>query len=253
MHSLPLTILSLLLWLTSNANAALAPQKLVVVVTADWGNHCGRLFAFDYQRKEWQQAFAFPVVVGKNGLGWGRGLWISPRPGEPVKKEGDGKAPAGCFDIRQCLYGYAVRPPWRFSWPYVQLTANWVGVDDPASRYYNRVFDQIQIRDRDWNSHENMRRSDDLYQWLLVVEHNTGNPVANAGSCIFLHIWRNPHQATAGCTAMAKKHLLKLIHWLSCGNTNALVQLPLPIYNRYRTDREWPLLEDVFQKATTSD
>ena len=235
-------LLFLLLCFTVNGHASLPPQKLVVVVTDGWHDHNGQLFAFSYLQGKWQEDFRFPIVVGKNGLGWGIGRWTSPLPGEPIKKEGDGKAPAGLFDICQRLYGYAVAPPWPIPWPYTQLTANWVGVDDPASRYYNRVFDQSQVAVPDWNSCEEMCRSDDLYQWLLVVEHNTPNPIANAGSCIFLHCWNNADQPTAGCTAMAKSNLLELVRWLNSGKSNLLVQLPLTVYRRHQVDHQLPSL-----------
>ena len=55
-----------------------------------------------------------------------------------------------------------------------------------------------------------MRRKDELYKWVVELEHNpTATP--GAGSCIFLHVWRGPKSATVGCTAMDETVLAELI------------------------------------------
>ena len=91
-------------------------------------------------------------------------------------------------------------------------------MDDPASAYYNRVFDADTLSAAmDWRSAESMRRDlapgDDLYRWGLVVRYND-QAEAGAGSCIFLHVWRGPGSPTAGCTAMAEEDLLAILAWL---------------------------------------
>ena len=42
---------------------------------------------------------AIPAVVGRNGLAWGRGVRTDLPAGEPQKREGDGRAPAGIFKL----------------------------------------------------------------------------------------------------------------------------------------------------------
>src|SRR5437588_11646073 len=77
--------------------------QVVVVTTSDWNAAEGTLQRFDRDgpEKKWKAVGeAFPVVVGKNGLGWGSGVMPTDKvraASDPVKKEGDGKAPAGIF------------------------------------------------------------------------------------------------------------------------------------------------------------
>jgi D-alanyl-D-alanine dipeptidase len=101
-----------------------------------------------------------------------------------------------------------------------------VCVDDPASDYYNQVFDADTLPEagpgaKDWTSFEAMRRDlaygDDLYKWGVVVRYNDVG-VPGAGSCIFLHVWQGSESPTAGCTAMAEEDLLSLIGWMEPGS-----------------------------------
>ena len=55
-----------------------------------------------------------------------------------------------------------------------------------------------------------MRRSDDLYRWVVDVGHNPTRTPA-AGSCIFIHLWGGPDAPTVGCTAMDEPHLTRLL------------------------------------------
>jgi L,D-peptidoglycan transpeptidase YkuD (ErfK/YbiS/YcfS/YnhG family) len=78
-----------------------------------------------------------------------------------------------------------------------------------------------------------MLRADVLYKWGLVVAHNSAAR-PGAGSCIFLHIWRNSSAATAGCTAMPEPNLVKLLHWLDPAAHPILVQMPRKEYDAAR-------------------
>src|SRR5262249_47021952 len=51
-----------------------------------------------------------------------------------------------------------------------------------------------------------------------------------AGSCIFLHVWRDAASPTVGCTAMAKPALAELLAWLD--PDALLVVLPEPVLRR---------------------
>src|SRR5215469_7228924 len=179
------------------------------------------------------------IVVGTNGLGWGSGILPAGLngPSDPVKKEGDGKAPAGIFELSRA-FGYATQeqPGWKM--PYVSLTPSVECVDDTNSNFYNRVLVRESVSP-DWNSSEHMLRSDELYRWGIIVEHNSHPPHAGGGSCIFIHIWRGPGQGTVGCTAMPREQLESILGWLDPTNTPLLVQLPLPVYQSHR--KKWKL------------
>ena len=71
-------------------------SQLVLVTSADWNATGGELRRFEREGNGWKQVGdAVPVTLGRNGSGWGLGL--NPQRGDgPVKREGDGKAPAGC-------------------------------------------------------------------------------------------------------------------------------------------------------------
>jgi D-alanyl-D-alanine dipeptidase len=219
----------------------------VVVTTPGWNDVAGTLQKYERAnpRGKWTAVGKpFAVVVGKNGLGWGTGIVPPPSQAgagsDPVKKEGDGKAPAGVFRL-PTAFGYAAErlPGSRMS--YVSLTPSVECVDDTRSSFYNRVLDRGTVA-VDWNSSELMLRTDELYRWGVVVDHNSDPPAPGAGSCIFLHIWRGPGQGTVGCTAMPREQIESLLGWLDPERTPLLVQLPAEQYKRLRSRWKLPRL-----------
>jgi D-alanyl-D-alanine dipeptidase len=182
-----------------------------------------------------------PVVLGKKGLGWGLGV-VSAEPGaKPRKIEGDNKAPAGIFRFGP-VFGYAPAKSARWvKLRYLPVTKNVEGVDDPRSRYYNKLVDRSKVARIDWRSSEQMRRGDRLYKWGVVVDHNPG-ALPGAGSLIFFHIWKNSSSPTAGCTAMPEKDLVKLIRWLDPAARPILVQMPQRDYQVFQRELALPAL-----------
>lgn len=202
-------------------------EQLVVVTTPDWTSSQGQIYRFQRQGQTWQWiAPATPVVVGKNGLGWGRGILATTDQPGPQKKEGDGRAPAGAFSLGS-VYGYGPKPPSGTTLAYQQSTGADRCVDDSSSIFYNQI---VPLRTPvPWTSAEDLVRKDSLYRWLIVVNHNTpARP--QSGSCIFLHLWRSPTDPTVGCTAMAEPNLVTLIQWLRASQNPLLVQLPQGVY-----------------------
>lgn len=164
----------------------------------------------------------FPVVLGKSGMAWGKGLMPVPNNGSQ-KREGDHKAPAGLFSLGKAFgYGESIQS----EWPYQQIDANLLAVDDPHSCYYNQIIDSNSIADQDWNSAEVMLRPDGLYRYGMVINYNMDKPVAGAGSCIFMHIWRDRHEGTEGCTAMSEENIAFLLESLDPHAKPLLLQLP---------------------------
>ena len=164
-------------------------------------------------------------------MSWGRGLADFNTTGGKV--EGDNKAPAGLFRLGPA-FGYAPKPGARWiKLSYVPLTKQTEGIDDPRSRYYNRLVDRSKVAKVDWQSSEKMLRTDNLYKWGIVVAHNSpARP--GAGSCIFLHIWKDSRSATAGCTAMPEHDLVNLLRWLDPAARPVLVQMPRQEYEAAR-------------------
>lgn len=224
---------------TKDLPAFSSSTEMVVVTTSDWNSPEAMLQRYERSRpgKHWKAVGEpFTVMVGKTGLGWGSGLIpVNDRfrgAGDPVKKEGDGKAPAGVFRLSKA-FGYAPQeqPGWKMV--YIALGPSIQCVDDPGSKFYNQLVDANKISS-DWGSHENekMLRADDLYRWGILVDHNENPAVPGNGSCIFMHIWRGPGQPTVGCTAMPQPKLETLLGWLDPTRKPLLVQLPAPQYHR---------------------
>ena len=217
-------------------------RQCLVIVARDWSSTTGVLHAFERTDAEstWKsRGTDIPVVLGKNGLGWGLGLVDAKSDDGPRKMEGDNKAPAGIFRIGPA-FGYAAvgRARW-IKLPYVPLTAQSEGVDDPHSRFYNRLVERSKIARIDWRTSEQMRRTDDLYKWGVVVAHNPA-ATPGAGSCIFLHIWKNSAAATVGCTAMAERDLVQLLRWLDPAANPVLIQMPRRDYGAMRSEIALP-------------
>jgi L,D-peptidoglycan transpeptidase YkuD (ErfK/YbiS/YcfS/YnhG family) len=228
---------SLLFLIASGAIASPARDPLrnsrqcLVVLANDWNSPTGVLRAFERTSADGVWKFRdseIPVVLGKKGLGWGLGL-VDGKGNGPRKIEGDNKVPAGIFRLGPA-FGYA--PAARAHWiklPYLPLTAESEGVDDPRSRYYNRLVERSKVARVDWRSSEQMRRTDDLYKWGIFVAHNSA-ATPGAGSCIFIHIWRNSSAATVGCTAMPEQNLVHQLRWLDPASHPVLIQMPRPDY-----------------------
>lgn len=216
-----------------------ASRQLLVVITPHWESAAGRLqrFVRDHADACWQAAGPLLTVsLGRSGLAWGLGRHPPPGGVGPVKREGDGRSPAGVFAI-SALFGAAApdSPLARAArLPFLAATAGLKAIDDPASRYYNRIVDQASLAGPDWTSCEDMLRDDGRYEIGAVVAHNAEPPLPGAGSCIFLHVWEAAGMPTAGCTAMALADMRAIAGWLDGAAAPLLVQLPQAEYERCR-------------------
>jgi hypothetical protein len=179
--------------------------------------------------------------LGRTGLAWGAGLHPPGLEG-PRKREGDGKSPAGVFDLRLAT-GYADAPPPGTRLPYRQATPSLRCVDDPRSKFYNRLVDEAGVT-KDWTSAEDMRRPDALYRLVVWVGHNDAPVAAGAGSCIFLHLRSSPTSVTAGCTALDDTPLTGLLVWLDPAKRPVLVQLPEEALRKVNAAWGLPTLHD---------
>lgn len=218
------------------------PLQALVVTTGNWSSVDATLQL--YERKNAGSAWIstgerIPAVVGRNGLAWGRGVHTDLPAGGPQKREGDGKAPAGIFRMGPA-FGYA--PAEALPWvrlPYRQMMESSKCVDDPASAAYNRMIEEESVR-KDWNSAEEMKRSDEQYRLGIVIGHNADPVAPGGGSCIFLHIWDRPSKGTSGCTAVSAADMEKILRRLKPETNPVLIQLPQQEYARMRGPRGLP-------------
>ena len=221
--------------------------QLVLVVIDSVRDASGTLYRFERTKtqRDWSPAgVPFPVVLGRNGLGWGDGLHTVPdNSSMPVKKEGDGRSPAGLFTLSAVFGDKPSSQMTEIAMPYIPVTEMVECVDDIDSYFYNRIVakDTIAAEKVDWLSSERMYFARSYYALGVVVDHNR-NPITRAhGSCIFLHNWVAPNETTSGCTAMAPAHMRELVHWLKKSENPLLLQLTGQLYAALKT--QWKLPE----------
>src|ERR1700677_4674213 len=163
---------------TLKSDALAHSTQMIVVTTSDWSAVEGRLRRYERTTvdEKWRLVGdPISIVVGKNGLGWGIGVVPTDdaqirSASDPVKREGDGKSPAGVFALGTA-FGYASEPLQGLKVPYLSLTSSIECVDDPGSKHYNRIMDRSVVSP-DWNSSEHMRNAGESYRWGVVVDHN---------------------------------------------------------------------------------
>jgi L,D-peptidoglycan transpeptidase YkuD (ErfK/YbiS/YcfS/YnhG family) len=149
-------------------------------------------------------------VVKLEGLAFACALGRSGR--RAVKREGDGATPIGRWRLLQVLYrpdrvrrpatGLAARP--------IKPGDGWC--DAPGDRNYNRP-----VRHPYAASAERLWRTDGLYDIIVVLSHNVRPRVRGAGSAVFMHVAQPGYAATAGCIALKREHLLRLLGRLRPG------------------------------------
>jgi L,D-peptidoglycan transpeptidase YkuD (ErfK/YbiS/YcfS/YnhG family) len=88
--------------------------------------------------------------------------------------------------------------------------------DDPADPAYNRPVHLPRPF-----SAESLLREDDAYDVIVILGHNDAPPVPGQGSAIFLHL--SEGRPTAGCIAIDRGDMLKLLPMLAPGDTVEIV------------------------------
>ncbi len=151
-------------------------------------------------------ALVFPCIIGRNGRGY-------------RKCEGDGKTPVGRFWLRQGFYRAD-----RLANPAAHLAARCLRPSDgwcevSGSVFYNRPV-KLPFRD----GHETMWRDDEAYDVVFSTSHNERPRVKGAGSAIFFHLTREGSGVTAGCVAVSKVDMRKILSL--CGRKAILLVWP---------------------------
>lgn len=216
-------------------------SQLIIMITDTINSIKGSVFYFE-KNDEWQKIDGpMPAALGKSGLGWGRGIHDFV-PGEfPVKKEGDGRTPAGMFKLGPA-FGFADPGVMKdLKIPYLQITDMLECVDDVRSEYYNQLVNRDSVDKVDWNSSEEMSRYGKWYEQGIFIQQNDDPEVTGAGSCIFIHNWVDPDETSMGCTEMEPGKLKRLIYWLDADKNPVLIQLPAYLYKIY--NKKWRLPE----------
>jgi L,D-peptidoglycan transpeptidase YkuD (ErfK/YbiS/YcfS/YnhG family) len=139
----------------------------------------------------------FPAVIGMLGYA------------DPARKtEGDKKTPTGIYSFGDRFFG---KDNASFAhWKYKQVTDADKWIDDQTHPDYNKWI----VGETTAKSYETLLRGDDQYDQAAVIGYNMNPIVPGKGSAIFMHVWRNELLGTAGCVAMKKEYLEKVLHWM---------------------------------------
>lgn len=191
-------------------------QQIILVVSDDFTSPKAKLECYEGSKS---LCGTIEVNIGKNGLGWGLGeKKLHQKMNEPLKHEGDKKAPIGIFKLTN-IYGYSKKH--HFKMPYLFTSKNLICVDDSDSPFYNQVIET----NKNEKSFENMKRNDHQYELGIMVAHNQ-NATKKRGSCIFLHVQKAEDAPTAGCTSMTLEEIKKIASWLDKNKEPILIQIP---------------------------
>jgi len=137
--------------------------------------------------------FKFRCALGKNGI-------------KKKVKEGDNITPLGIFKITKIYYRHDKIKKIKTSIKKIKIKKNMGWCDDPKSNFYNK---QIMLPNK--FKHEKLYRKDCIYDLLAVLNYNSNPVIKNKGSAIFVHISNNNYKPTAGCIAVKKNDLIKLL------------------------------------------
>jgi L,D-peptidoglycan transpeptidase YkuD (ErfK/YbiS/YcfS/YnhG family) len=144
-------------------------------------------------------SLAFPCALGRTGR-------------RAVKREGDGATPLGRWRLLQVLYraDHMRRPATGLPVRQIRPDDGWC--DAPGDRNYNRP-----VRHPYPASAERLWRTDGLYDLVVVLSHNARPRARGAGSAIFMHVAAPGYGPTAGCIALKRGHLQRLLERLGPG------------------------------------
>lgn len=137
-----------------------------------------------------------PVALGRGGI-------------RANKREGDGGTPKGTFRPRQVWWRADRHPRPRTFLAVRAIGPEDAWCEDPSSRHYNQPVRRHRSRDGD-----RLRRDDQLYDFIVEIDHNRVPRIKGRGSAVFLHLARDNFGPTAGCVSMTKSAMLRLLERL---------------------------------------
>ncbi len=146
-------------------------------------------------RQGWLGAgpLALPVALGHSGV-------------KANKREGDGSTPRGTFRLKRLWWRAErhPRPPTMLPSRPIKQNDSWC--EDPADRRYNKPVKLAPMSNAD-----RLARVDDLYDFMIEIDHNTRPRVKGRGSAVFIHAARKGFAPTAGCIALNINALRRLL------------------------------------------
>jgi L,D-peptidoglycan transpeptidase YkuD (ErfK/YbiS/YcfS/YnhG family) len=136
---------------------------------------------------------SLPAALGRGGI-------------KANKREGDGATPRGTFRLKR-LWWRAVRHPRPATLlPVQRIMPDDGWCEDPSDRHYNQ-----RIKVPPQSKADRLARNDNLYDFIVELDHNTSPRVAGRGSAVFIHVARPQFAPTAGCVALELSSLRRLL------------------------------------------
>jgi L,D-peptidoglycan transpeptidase YkuD (ErfK/YbiS/YcfS/YnhG family) len=146
-------------------------------------------------RKGWLSAgpLALPVALGRGGI-------------KANKREGDGGTPRGVFRLKRLWWRAErhPRPPTLLPARPIKHDDAWC--EDPADRHYNQP-----VKLSPDSNADRLARADNLYDFIIEIDHNTRPRIRGRGSAVFIHAAREGFAPTAGCVALELGALRRLL------------------------------------------
>jgi len=138
-------------------------------------------------------ALAVPIALGRGSI-------------KANKREGDGATPRGRFRLKRLWWraDRHPRPVTRLQARRIKSNDGWC--EDPLHRRYNQ-----RISVPKGSKADRLARQDELYDFIVELDHNTRPRVAGRGSAVFIHVARPGFAPTAGCVALTMPALRRLL------------------------------------------
>jgi len=137
--------------------------------------------------------FSLPVALGRGGI-------------KANKREGDGGTPRGSFRLKRLWWRADRHPRPATLLPVRRITPDDGWCEDPVDRHYNRP-----VKLPAGSTADRLARKDDLYDFVVEIDHNTRPRIAGRGSAVFVHVARPQFKPTAGCVALDIGSLRRLL------------------------------------------
>jgi L,D-peptidoglycan transpeptidase YkuD (ErfK/YbiS/YcfS/YnhG family) len=136
---------------------------------------------------------ALPVALGRGGI-------------KANKREGDGATPQGSFRLKRLWWRAGRHPRPATLLPVTRIKPDDGWCENPADRHYNQ-----RITVPPDSKADRLTRLDNLYDFIIELDHNTRPRVAGRGSAVFIHVARPKFAPTAGCVALQLGSLRRLL------------------------------------------
>ncbi len=136
---------------------------------------------------------SLPVALGRGGI-------------KANKREGDGATPRGTFRLKRLWWRDGRHPRPATLLPVTRIKPDDGWCEDPSDRHYNQ---RIKVPPK--SKADRLARNDNLYDFIIELDHNTRPRIAGRGSAVFIHVARPGFAPTAGCVALNINTLRRLL------------------------------------------